>query len=85
MYILDTNVVSELRKAKSGKANKYVIKWANSVSSSSLYISVITILELEMGMLAKERQDTEQGADVTLPPVVALIPSLSITTVVPPA
>lgn len=51
MYLLDTNVISELRKAKSGKADLQVVKWANSVATSSLFLSVITILELETGVL----------------------------------
>lgn len=62
MYLLDTNVVSELRKAKSGKANKNVIAWAKNVSSSSLFLSVISILELETGVLLVERRDPSQGA-----------------------
>ncbi len=62
MYILDTNVISELRKAKSGKAYKNVLTWASSVSSSALFLSVITILELEIGTLLVERRDQTQGA-----------------------
>lgn len=62
MYLLDTNVVSELRKAKSGKSNQEVVAWANSVPASSLFLSVITILELETGVLLIERQDPTQGA-----------------------
>jgi toxin FitB len=62
MYLLDTNVISELRKAKSGKANKNVIAWANSVSATKLFTSVITILELEIGVLSMERRDPTQGA-----------------------
>ncbi|MEO2054547.1 MAG: type II toxin-antitoxin system VapC family toxin [Nitrospira sp.] len=62
MYLLDTNVISELRKAKSGKANKNVVAWANSVSATSLFLSVITILELETGTLLVERRDPVQGA-----------------------
>jgi toxin FitB len=60
MYILDTNVVSELRKAK--KANQNVTKWAQPLPSTTLYISVISILELEIGILLIERRDKEQGA-----------------------
>ena len=62
MYLLDTNVISELRKAKSGKADKNVEAWANSVPAMSLYMSVITILELETGILLIERKDASQGA-----------------------
>jgi predicted nucleic acid-binding protein len=62
MYLLDTNIVSELRKAKSGKCDKNVLAWANSVSATSLFVSVITILELEIGILSIERRDPAQGA-----------------------
>jgi predicted nucleic acid-binding protein len=62
MYLLDSNVVSELRKAKTGKANKNVKAWADSVSATSLFLSVITILELETGILLIERRDPTQGA-----------------------
>lgn len=62
MYLLDTNVISELRKAKSGKCNKNLMAWAKKVSPSSLFLSVITILELETGILLLERKDPQQGA-----------------------
>jgi len=62
MYLLDTNVISELRKAKSSKINKNVVKWAKSISPASLFISVITILELEIGINSVERRDPSQGA-----------------------
>lgn len=60
MYLLDTNVVSELRKA--GKADKNVSAWAESVPANSLFLSAITILELETGILLIERRDPKQGA-----------------------
>jgi len=62
MYLLDTNVISELRKASVKKCHKEVSKWAKTVSSSSLFISVITILEIETGILLVERKDIKQGA-----------------------
>lgn len=62
MYLLDTNVISELRKAKSGKANPHVIAWAKDISPAIMFISVITVLELEMGILAVEHRDVKQGA-----------------------
>ena len=59
--MLDTNVVSELRKANTGKADANVVAWANSVLPASLFLSAISILELEMGILLIERRDQEQG------------------------
>ena len=62
MFILDTNVVSELRKVRLGKANERVARWADSVPATNLYLSVITIQELEIGVLLAERRDPVQGA-----------------------
>ena len=62
MYLLDTNVISELRKARSGGADKNVVSWANSVSAMRLFLSVISVLELEAGILLVERRDPTQGA-----------------------
>jgi hypothetical protein len=61
MNLLDTNVVSELRKAKSDKGDVNVVKWASSVVVGDLYISAITILELEKGILLIDREDKSQG------------------------
>ncbi len=62
MYLLDTNVISELRKAPTGRAHTNVVIWAESVASINLYISVITILEIEKGILKVGRQDDKQAA-----------------------
>ena len=62
MFVLDTNVVSELRKAKAGKADRRVAAWAASVPAGALFVSAITILELELGVLMIERRDARQGA-----------------------
>lgn len=62
MFILDTNVVSELRKVRSGKANPGVTSWAERVSSAEMFLSAITIHELEHGVLLMERSDPPQGA-----------------------
>jgi len=62
MYLLDTNVVSELRKIRLGKADSHVANWADSVDATDLYISVITLQELEIGVLLSERRDPSQGA-----------------------
>lgn len=61
MYILDTNVISELRKAKPQKANANVVEWALTVPVSHLFLSVITVMELETGVLLIERKDQKQG------------------------
>ena len=62
MFLLDTNVISELRKAKAGKADRNVAAWAASVPASSLFVSAITVLELELGTLLLQRRDSVQGA-----------------------
>ncbi len=62
MFVLDTNVVSELRKVRSGKANPGVASWAEGVPSVVLFISAITIQELEHGVLLMERSDPTRGA-----------------------
>ena len=62
MFILDTNVVSELRKIRLGRADKQFSKWADSMETADLYLSVITVQELEMGVLLLERRDAKQGA-----------------------
>lgn len=62
MFVLDTNVVSELRKVRSGKADPNVARWADSADADTLYLSAITVLELEIGVLQVERRDAAQGA-----------------------
>lgn len=62
MYVLDTNVVSELRKARTGKIDTNVATWAESMEASDLFISSITIMELELGILSVERRDAIQGS-----------------------
>ncbi|MCB1954963.1 MAG: type II toxin-antitoxin system VapC family toxin [Rhodocyclaceae bacterium] len=62
MYLLDTNVVSELRKVRAGKADPNVAAWAESVDAADLFVSAITIMELELGVLSIERKDAVQGA-----------------------
>jgi predicted nucleic acid-binding protein len=59
MFVLDTNVVSELRRPE--KANQKVVAWASSVPLASIFISVITVLELEFGALSIARKDKAQG------------------------
>ena len=61
MLLLDTNVVSELRKICLGKADKNVAIWAEGLETVSLYLSAITVQELEIGVLLAERRDPVQG------------------------
>jgi predicted nucleic acid-binding protein len=61
MFILDTNVVSELRKAGFGTANVNVAGWTRAVAAGSLFLSAITIMELEIGVRLMERRDDRQG------------------------
>jgi len=58
MYLLDTNVISELRKPQ---ADRNVVAWARTVIAPRLFISAITLKELETGVLRMERRDPAQG------------------------
>jgi len=62
MYVLDTNVVSELRKVRLGKADANVTAWTESVDAADLFVSAITVMELELDVLSIERKDATQGA-----------------------
>ena len=58
--LLDTNVVSELRKSKR-RAEPAVREWVNAQPTVSLFLSVISVLELEIGVARVERRDLSQG------------------------
>lgn len=60
MFLLDTNVVSEFRKQR--KADARVRRWARACPASSCYISVVTLLETERGVLLLARKDPRQAA-----------------------
>ena len=59
MFLLDTNVISELRKPQADPA---VVAWAKGVAAYKLYISAITLLEIETGILRLQRRDSSQAA-----------------------
>jgi len=59
-YLLDTNVVSELRKSAE-RAAPNVRAWAQLQATSELSISVITVMEIEIGIARLERRDSAQG------------------------
>jgi toxin FitB len=61
-FLLDTNVVSELRKVRVGTADLRVKAWSETLNAEPTFLSVITILELEKGTLLMERRDPRQGA-----------------------
>jgi len=54
--------VSELRKIDTGAAHPHVRSWAKGLDAKSTFLSVITVLELEQGILLMERRDPRQGA-----------------------
>jgi len=60
MYLIDTNVISQLRRR--GKADASVLQWFNRTPEALMAISVVTIAELEAGVRRVERRDPAQGA-----------------------
>ena len=61
MYLLDTNVISELRKPKPHGA---VIAWLKRVPDNELFISALTLGELQAGVERTRRQDAEKAASI---------------------
>jgi len=61
MFLLDTNVISELRQGKH-QPSAAVRQWAAGQPSHQLFLSAITILELELGIQALERRTPSQGS-----------------------
>jgi predicted nucleic acid-binding protein len=51
MYLLDTDVLSELRRSRT---NRNVVAWISDVSAADLFLSVVTIGEIELG-IARQR------------------------------
>ena len=62
MFLVDTNVIAEMRRGRTRKANTNVIAWADGIPAAWLFLSVITVLEIEIGVLLAERRDPAQGA-----------------------
>jgi toxin FitB len=60
MFLLDTNVISELRRPD--KADRNVVAWANAVPAANFFMSVISVLEIELGARLIEREDAARGA-----------------------
>lgn len=61
MFLLDTNVVSELRKAGDGRADPRVTAWLSRSDAADFYLSAVTLMELELGVLLIARRDQQQG------------------------
>ena len=62
MFLIDTNVVSESRKVRSGRASPEVVAWLKATDPSTTFISAITVFELELGVVRVARRDPDQGA-----------------------
>lgn len=59
MYLLDTNVLSEIRKVH--RADPVVWAWSQTMPADLLYIAAVTVFEIERGVLLVERRDPQQG------------------------
>lgn len=59
MFLLDTNVLSELRRPERGHPG--VVEWANGIPVTQFFISAISLLEIERGTLRIARKDAAQG------------------------
>ena len=64
MYLLDTNIISELKKLDSGKIHPQVQRWAYSINLMQTKISVVSITEIRTGILSLARKDQAQAASL---------------------
>ena len=60
-FLLDTNALSEMRKIRLGRADPKVAAWSEQVTASDLFVSVITLQEIEQGLLLLQRRDAAQA------------------------
>lgn len=65
MYLLDTNVLSELRQGRSSSSQN-VRNWASNVPITQQFISAISVMELEIGVLRLERRTPPEGGALRL-------------------
>lgn len=63
MYLLDTNVVSELRRARPHGA---VLAWIGSVADAELHLSAMTVGELQAGIDITRDQDPSRAAELEM-------------------
>lgn len=61
MYLLDTNIISEIRKLAKNKCDKNVENWVRSTSKDQMFTNAVVMMELERGVMSIERKDTTQG------------------------
>ena len=61
MYLLDTNVVSELRRPR---PNRAVLDWLSGVSTEEIFIAAVTFGELQAGVEMTRRRDPEKAATI---------------------
>jgi len=61
MFLVDTNVISESRKVRSGRAAPEVVAWLRATDPSTTFISAMSLFELELGVVLIERRDAAQG------------------------
>lgn len=62
-FLLDTNVVSELRRAN---PNRTVVRWIEEVPAADLYLSAVTIGEIQAGIELTREQDAEKAAEIEI-------------------
>lgn len=63
MYLLDTNIVSELRKPK---PHGGVVAWLESIANEQIYISAVTLGELQTGIELTRRQDSDKAGEIEI-------------------
>ncbi len=62
MYLLDTNIISEMRLAAKGRGDPALMAWANCYEESLFYTNIVVLMEIERGILNVEKRDPAQAS-----------------------
>jgi toxin FitB len=61
VFLLDTNIISESRKVRAGRAAPEVVAWLKATNPGTTFLSAMSMFELELGVVRVERRDPAQG------------------------
>lgn len=78
MFLIDTNVISESRKVRSGRAAPAVVAWLKATDPSTTFVSAMSLFELELGVVRVERRDPHKASGYGTGSTISSNPALPV-------